>query len=102
MKIKYVMTLKNGELGRATVRFDNTGQGFIDESDANEIKNLIIEALKTPIKSKKGEVRGRALATVPVLAQPGTPEHAMAMVNPPILIEKGVLVESIEGDPFKI
>lgn len=102
MKIKYIMPLKNGELGRATVRFNSDGHGFIDESNSAEIKNPIMEALKTPIKTKKGEERDGALVTIYILARPGTPEHAMAMINPLTLIEKGIQVESIEGEPFKV
>lgn len=102
MRIKYIMSLKNGELGRAAVRFDNNGQGYIEEANSDEIKRPILEALKTPLKTKRGEVRYGALVTAHILAQPGTPEHAMAMINHSILLEKGIQVESVEGEPFEI
>lgn len=102
MIIRYTGPTKEGRLGQVAVEFDKTGRGYVIESDSDVLKEAIEKALKAPISTEIGELRDGAIATVPLLAQPGTPQHAMAMINPGMLLEQGIRVVAIEGEMLKV
>lgn len=81
----------------AVIEFDNAGMARIASADDLFIRGALEDALNTVLEYETGELRNGALATIPVRAEPGTPEHARGMINPRILLEKGIAtVEIIE------
>ena len=81
----------------AVIEFDNAGMARIASADDSFIRGALEDALNTVLEYETGALRNGALATIPVRAEPGTPEHARGMINPRILLEKGIAaVEIIE------
>ncbi|MBP7892863.1 MAG: hypothetical protein KA063_04935 [Firmicutes bacterium] len=95
MRIRYQYT-RDGQALNALVEFDHSGSGHIVYADDAYIRNALEAALNATLEYETGELRDGALATIPVRAEPGTPEHADGMVNPRILIDKGIGVVQIE------
>ncbi len=96
MRIRY-RCVRDGQTLHALVEFDSTGAGRIVYADDDYIREALEIALATTLEYETGEYRNGALATIPVRAEPGTPEHADGMVNPSILLEKGIGTVQIEG-----
>lgn len=96
MRIRY-QYVTDGQPVNALVEFDSTGAGRIVYADDAYIREALETALATTLEYETGEYRNGALATIPVRAEPGTPEHADGMVNPSILLEKGIGTVQIEG-----
>ncbi|MGE5593812.1 MAG: hypothetical protein ACM3X3_09060 [Betaproteobacteria bacterium] len=88
----------NGQRMEAEVEFDKSGKGTLVRADNDYIRDALEEALRTPLQYETGEFRDGALASVPIYAKPGTPEHARGMINPFILVRKGIQVAAIEGE----
>lgn len=95
MRIRYQYT-RDGQALNALVEFDHSGAGRIVYADDAYIKDALETALNSVLTYETGELRDGALATVPVRAEPGTVEHARGMINPRILMEKGIGVVQIE------
>ena len=96
MRIQYRYML-DGKPMNAVIEFDNAGMARIASADDSFIRGALEDALNTVLEYETGELRNGALATIPVRAEPGTPEHARGMINPRILLEKGIAaVEIIE------
>lgn len=96
MRIHYRYML-DGKPMNAVIEFDNAGMARIASADDLFIRGALEDALNTVLEYETGELRNGALATIPVRAEPGTPEHARGMINPRILLEKGIAtVEIIE------
>lgn len=96
MRIHYRYML-DGKPMNAVIEFDNAGMARIASADDSFIRGALEDALNTVLEYETGELRNGALATIPVRAEPGTPEHARGMINPRILLEKGIAaVEIIE------
>ncbi len=87
----------NGERVEAAVEFDGSGKGTILRADNDYIRLTLEEALRTPLQYETGEFRDGALASVPVYAKPGTPEHARGMFNPHMLLQRGIQSVAVEG-----
>ena len=86
----------------AEVEFDATGKGTIRRADDSYIREALEEALATPIEYETGMFKCGVLASVPVVAQPGTPRHARAMCGSHFLISKGMICIGVEGEPLEI
>ena len=97
--IRYACNYADGRTARGEIEFDPSGTATITRADDEYIRDALDAALNAALEYETGEYRDGALASVPVHAEPGTPEHARGMVNPRILMERGIGVVQIE-DPF--
>jgi len=88
----------NGQRVEAEVEFDRSGKGTIRRADNGYIRAALEEALRTPLQYETGEYKDGALASVPVDAKPGTPEHARGMFNSPALVGTGIQVIEVKGE----
>jgi hypothetical protein len=86
----------------AEIEFDATGKGVIRRADDSYIREALEDALVTPVECEVGEYRDGALASVPKVAEPGTPLHARAMAHSPALLEKGIRLVGIEGELIQV
>lgn len=95
--VRYACNYTDGRTVRGEIEFAPSGKATITRADDSYIRNALEAALNATLEYETGELRDGALATVPVRAEPGTPEHADGMINPQSLIEKGIAtVEIIE------
>lgn len=99
MIVRYACRYTDGRTVRGEVVFDESGQATITRADDSYIRQALESALSSTIEYTAGEVRDGALTSVPVIAKPGTVEHAIGMVNPLMLLAAGIVVVQIE-DPF--
>ncbi|MGE5584062.1 MAG: hypothetical protein ACM309_00760 [Bacillota bacterium] len=88
----------DGRRAEAAVEFDRSGKGTLVRADNDYIRDALEEALRTRLQYETGEFRDGALASVPIYAEPGTPEHARGMFNPRMLLQKGIQSVAIEGE----
>ncbi len=98
MIIRYSCRRVDGTRSEAAVEFDKSGRGSLLRADDDYLRGALEETLRTAIDYETGEFRDGALASVPVHATPGTPEHARGMINPFVLVQKGIHVVAIEGE----
>ncbi len=98
MVIRYACKYGDGKTVESEVEFDSSGKGTITRADDSYIREALEIALSSTLTGETGECRDGALATVPFVAEPGTVLHALGMVNPPVLLERGVTVVEIIGD----
>lgn len=98
MRIRY-RYLRDGQTLNALVEFDHTGAARIVYADDAYIRDALETALGSTLEYETGQCRDGALASAPVRGEPGTVEHARGMINPHILMEKGIGVVQIE-DPL--
>lgn len=101
MILGYECRYANGKRVEAEVEFDARGNAAIRWADDAYMRKALEEALKTPIRGETSEYRDGALATGPIIAQPGTVEHALAMINPHMLLSKGIVTFKIEGEMLR-
>ena len=80
MRIHYRYML-DGKPMNAVIEFDNAGMARIASADDSFIRGALEDALNTVLEYETGELRNGALATIPVRAEPGTPEHARRVMS---------------------
>lgn len=80
----------------AEVTFDASGVGRITRADDDYIKAALAEALSTALYGEVGEYRNGALLTISKTVSPGSIEHMNAMINPSILVDKGIRVVGLD------
>ena len=102
MIVRFACRYADGRIAKAEVELDSTGKGFVRRADDSYIRGALDEALGTPIQCEVSECRDGALATGPRVAQPGTPLHAMAMIGCHALLDKGIQMVAVEGEPFQV
>lgn len=96
MIVSYACNYTDGRTVRGEIEFASSGKATITRADDSYMRNALETALNSVLTYETGELRDGALATVPVRAEPGTVEHARGMINPRILMEKGIGVVQIE------